>query len=48
MPSQLARAISNYHFSVININCKYKRVLVTFYAIIAKHCQSISEKWYIN
>ena len=37
-----------YFFSVINISCKYKRVLITFYAMVASYCQSISGKWYVN
>ena len=38
----------NYLFSVVNISCKYKRVLITFYAMDASHCLSISGKWYVN
>ena len=49
--NQLARVISMeiicVFFSVINISCKYKRVLITFYAMVASYCQSISGKWYV-
>ena len=53
IPSQLARVIFYrnymYFFSVIiNISCKYKRVLIMFHAMVASNCQSISGKWYVN
>ena len=38
IPSQLTYFYRNctYFFSVINITCKYKRVLITFYAMVAQ------------
>ena len=49
--SQLAHVIFIeiiYMIYYINISCKYKRVLIMFYAMVARHCQSISGKWYVN
>ena len=51
IPSQLARVISVEIiciFSQLLISCKYKRILITFYAMVASYCQSISGKWYVN
>ena len=47
IPSQLARV---HFFSRINviIGYKYKRILITFYAMFVSHCQLISGKWYVN
>ena len=51
IPSQVAYNFYRncmYFFSVINISCKYKHVSITFYAMVASYCQSISGQWYVN
>ena len=49
--SQLAHVVCieiiNNRISII-ISCKYEGILITFYAMVASYCQSISGKWYVN